>query len=54
MIDADIWIDKLQNIINDEEAPSEYKDYCLNLVNEIETELSSQVMYSLHKERWCK
>jgi len=43
MIDADVWIDKMRNVINDEDAPSEYKDYCLHLVNEIESEVSAQM-----------
>ena len=42
MIDADAWIDKLRNIIDDEAAPGEYKDYCMHLINEIEAEYIAQ------------
>ena len=42
LIDADAWIDKLRNIINDEAAPGEYKDYCMHLISEIEGEYHAQ------------
>lgn len=42
IIDVDIWIKKLNKIINDPEAPGEIIDYYLNLINEIEAEYEAQ------------
>jgi len=41
-IDANAWIDKLRNIAQDETAPGEYVDYCMQLINEIESEVWAQ------------
>lgn len=42
MLDADAWIDKLQNIAHDASAPGQYADYCMHLISEIEAELRAQ------------
>lgn len=42
MIDADAWINKYRNIIADNNAPGEYKDYCMHMISEIESECSAQ------------
>lgn len=47
MIDVDTWIDKLAKIISDPEAPGEYKDYCMHLVDEIETEFRAQEVQAI-------
>ena len=49
LIDADVWINKLQNIVKDENAPSEYVDYCLHLIGEIESEVTAQVLKTHEK-----
>lgn len=41
-IDADAWIDKLNKIINDPEAPGELIDHCYHMINEIEAEIHAQ------------
>ena len=42
LINADVWIDKLQNIAHDASAPGQYADYCMHLISEIEAELLAQ------------
>lgn len=42
MIDADAWINKYRNIIADNNAPGEYKDYCMHMISEIESEYDAQ------------
>lgn len=42
MIDADAWINKYRKIIADEAAPGEYKDYCMHMIHEIESEYDAQ------------
>ena len=42
LIKIDTWVDKLKRIINDPEAPEEYKDYCMHLINEINAEFQAQ------------
>ena len=49
MIDVDTWIDKLAKIVSDPEAPEEYKDYCMHLVNEIETEFRAQEVQAMQE-----
>ena len=49
MIDVDMWIDKFAKIISDPEAPVEYKDYCIHLINEIQTELRAQEVQAMKR-----
>lgn len=47
MIDVDIWIDKLTNAMK--QAPADQFDYCLHLINEIETEFLSQEVQAMQE-----
>ena len=47
-INIDTWIDKLKKVIDD--APGEYADYSMHLINEIEAEFRAQD----NKEQPCK
>lgn len=47
MIDVDIWIDKLSKIISDFDTTSEYVDYCMHLVSEIEAEFRAQELQAM-------
>ena len=49
LIDVDIWIDKLAKIVSDPEAPGEYKDYCMHLISEIETEFRAQEVQAMQE-----
>lgn len=47
-INVDTWINKLRKVIDD--APGEYADYCMHLINEIEAEFRAQE----NNEQPCK
>ena len=53
MIDADEWIRKLKKIIEDADAPGEQIDYCYNLINEIEAEVSAQNIDGGNSKEGC-
>lgn len=42
LIDADVWIKSLRAIVDDLNSTEELKDYCLNLVNEVESQVDFQ------------
>ena len=42
ILDADVWINKLQDVAHDVNMPGAYADYCMYLIGVIEAELQEQ------------
>lgn len=38
LIDADAWINKLNKIVQDEDAPGDIKDYAMHMISKINAE----------------